>query len=90
MNDVKQQKSLREVLATDGDLRRKMQSAAALAAYNVLKDAGYSITQNDIDEMKADQTALSVAISENFPATRGDGETIIATGIAIAIATGGF
>ena len=93
MNKTAPQKTLREILATNGELRRKMQCAAVLAAYNVIKDAGYQFTQQDIDEMKADQTAVAIAISGGAATTaKGDNlpEVIIATGIGAAIAAGGF
>ncbi|ENZ7914709.1 hypothetical protein [Klebsiella aerogenes] len=93
MSQTLPQKSLREILATDGDLRRKMQSAAVIAAYKVIEDAGYKITQQDIDEMKADQTAVAFAISELSPSGAKDDNTpavIIAAGIGTAIAAGGF
>ena len=84
--------TLREVLATNGELRRKVQSAASVAAYTVLKEAGYTITAEDIEEVKADQTAIAVALDEVFGTTARSeaAEIVVATGVAIAIATGGF
>jgi hypothetical protein len=93
MTDTQTQKTIREILATDGDLRRKVQCAAARAAYDVIKAAGYSITPLDIEEMKADQTAMAIALHDSStPEPRGDNlpEVIIAAGIGAAIAAGGF
>lgn len=93
MNKASTTKTLREVLAENGDLRRKAQSAAIIAAYNVIKEAGYSITAKDIDEMKADNTAIAIALDSSLEAKpKGDNtaEVIIAAGIGAAIAAGGF
>lgn len=89
MSDSQTKQTLREVLAVNGDLRRKVQSAAILAAYDVIKEAGYSITAQDIEEFKADQTAMAIALNGG---ARGDNlpEVIIATSIGAAIASGGF
>jgi hypothetical protein len=91
-NDFKN-KTLREILAENGDLRRKTQCAAAVAAFNVLKEAGYTITSKDVEEMKADHTAMAIALQDNFDnESKGDNlpEVIIASAIGAAIASGGF
>lgn len=90
MSETATRQTLRLVLATNGDLRRKVQRAAVLAAYEVIKESGYSITAQDIEEMKADQTAIAIAIDGS--SGRGDNlpEVIIAAGIGSAIAAGGF
>jgi hypothetical protein len=89
MTKSQPQQTLREILAVNGDLRRKVQSAAVLAAYGVIKEAGYSITEQDIEEAKADQTAIAIALTNG---AKGDNlpEVIIATSIGVAIASGGF
>lgn len=89
MNERGTKTTLRELLASNGDLRRKAQSAAVLAAYGVIKEAGYSITPQDIEEMKADQTAIAIALNAN-PSAKDLPEVIIASGIGAAIAAGGF
>ena len=82
-------KTLREILATDSDLRRRAQRAGIQAWYKVITDAGYSITSADTEETKADLTALSIAISDG--GVKDDvGDTAIKVGIAVAIASGGF
>lgn len=92
MSDPATQKSLREILATNGDLRRKAQRAAVLAWYGVIKDAGYSFTAQDSEETQADLTSTAIAMNEVIPeGTRDDlGSVIVAAGIGTAIAAGGF
>ena len=92
MNEGNAPQALRVVLATNGDLRRKAQKAAFQAWYEVIKEAGYSITPSDIDEMKSDLTATAISLSDsagNVP--RDDlGSVIVAAGVGAAIAAGGF
>jgi hypothetical protein len=93
MSEERCQKPLRELLAINGDLRRRVQRAAILAAFDVIRDSGYSITPQDIEEMKSDQTALAIALGEiSGVTTRGDNlpEVIVAAGVGAAIAAGGF
>ena len=91
MADTQPQQTLREILATNGDLRRKVQRAAFLASYDVIKTEGYSITPQDLEDFKADSTALSIAVDSVIDSgSRDIGDDAIKVGIGVAIASGGF
>jgi hypothetical protein len=81
-------RSLREVLATNAELRRKVQAAAAQAAYNVLKEAGVSVTAADVADAKADISALSGPSSGIHADTAGDIIAGVNTAVTIAALAG--
>jgi hypothetical protein len=56
--------SLREVLATNRDLRHKVQQAAAQAAYQVIKEAGITVTAADVADARGDIAAMTIPASE--------------------------
>ena len=76
--------TLREVLATNTALRRNVQKAATAAAYQVLTDAGITITDADIADAKGDVAAMSLPVTTGAKDPAGD----VAVGILIGIATG--
>ncbi len=92
MTDRSSATSLREVLATNGDLRRRAQRAAVKAWYQVITESGYSFTPQDREEAQADLTATAIALSEGSQIESRDDlpAVIVAAGVGAAIASGGF
>lgn len=78
-------RGLREILATNAELRRKVQAAAAQAAYKVLEEAGVKVTAADVAEAKADIAALAGPASGIHADTAGD--VIAGVNTAVTIAT---
>lgn len=76
-------KTLREILASDRVLRERVQRAAALAAYEVVKAAGIRITEADIADAQADLKALSGVAGQ-----KGDETNAVVVGVAIGAITG--
>lgn len=76
-------KTLREILATDRVLRERVQRAAALAAYEVVKAAGIHITEVDISDAQADLKSLS-----GIAGQKGDETNAVVVGVAIGAVTG--
>ena len=88
MANASNQQSLRVVLATNIDLRHKTQRAAATAAYQVLKEAGITISDNDLAEWNADMRAMAIPDAAGAkPGIQKDAGDV-ATGVLIGIATG--
>ena len=90
MANPSNQQSLRVVLATNIDLRHKAQRAAAAATYQVLKEAGVTVSDNDIAEWHADMRAMAIpdaAAAGAKPGIQKDSGDV-ATGVLIGIATG--
>jgi len=87
-------RSLREVMATNPELRRKAQKAAMYAAYNVITDAGVKVTAADVAEAQADLAALTIPATTVMPAsavradTTGDIIDGVGTAAGIAISLG--
>jgi len=80
--------SLRVILATNTELRHKAQRAAALAAFQVITDAGITVTEADIADTRGDIAAMTISASEiGLPPTRGETEAVI-VGVAIGALTG--
>jgi hypothetical protein len=69
-------RTLREILATDGELRRRARQAAGRAVYDVIKAAGINVTAADIDDAHADVAAMSAPLES----IRADTLTDIAAG----------
>jgi hypothetical protein len=81
--------SLRVVLATNPELRRKVYQAATTAAHNVLKEAGVSVTTADIADARADFAAMKLPSEPPIKAdTAGDIIDGVGTAASIAIALG--
>jgi len=76
--------SLRVALATNPDLRHKVQQAAALAAHNVLKEAGITVTAADVADAQSDIAALSVPSGAIKADTAGDIINGVSTAFGIA------
>jgi len=87
---------IRVALATDPVLRRKVHQAMGLAAYNIIKDAGISISAADIADAQGDLTALTVPLASTRTAPAGEVRMDTTTDIAsiassvatIAVVTG--
>ena len=88
MSTQQTSRSLREVLATNSDLRHKMRQAAALAAYNVIKDAGITVTAADIADAQADIAAMTIPLDAMKKDTLSDVATLASAAATIATLAG--
>jgi hypothetical protein len=81
-------RSVRKVMTTNPELRRRAHKAAMRAAYNAITDAGVRVTAADVAEAQADIAALTIPASTVVPASAVRADTTSDIGGSVGTAAG--